>query len=575
MAKFLLGVVVGVVVFALGCLILVLALGRLFSNKQPVVPPNAVLVLGLEGSISESSPVEIPIPFLQPQGAPTVRDLWTSIHSAATDNRVKAILLQPQGLTAGWGKLQELRRDLLDFKKSGKPVYAFLQGSGSKEYYLATAADRIFASPDDYLNVKGFRIEEMFFKNTLDRIGVGVQVDHIGRYKDAGDSFTRTGMTPESREVLNLVLDQLYNDFCGVTAENRHKKPEDIKSLIDLGPYTAQQAKAVGLIDDLAYEDQVYTALKNKIGAKSVNKIKMRSYFRATPGKGDRIAMLVGEGDILRGGDGDNSVGNQTVISSGAFIKIVRQVRDDSSVKGVILRVDSPGGDAVASDEILHELKLLSAQKPLVISMSDVAASGGYFISMTGDPVFSYPNTITGSIGVLYVRPNVKGLLDKVGITQDTISRGKLADIDSLYNPLSDAGYQKLHDSIQATYTSFVGKVASARRKNYGQIDTLAQGRVWMGMQAKQNGLVDELGGLNEAIASIRRKAKLSVGGDTNLVMFPPRRSLLQALSDSQGDAAAEIAAWNRIRARVPGLPGPAALKGGMLEILPYRLSVQ
>lgn len=574
MAKFLLGVVVGAVVVILGSLIIVLAIGRLFANKQPVVPANAVLVLALEGSINESSPVEIPIPFLQGQSSPTLRDLYTSIHAAATDNRVKAILLQPQGLTAGWGKLQELRRDLLDFKKSGKPVYAMLQGAGSKEYYLATAADRIYSSPDDYLNVKGFRIEETYFKNTLDRLGIGVQVDHIGRYKDAGDSFTRTGMTSETREVLNLVLDQLYNDFCTVTAENRHKKPDDIKALVDLGPYTAQQAKAVGLIDELAYEDQVYSAIKSKAGVKNVNKIKMRSYFRAAPGKGDRIAMLVGEGDILRG-DEDNSMGNQAVISSGAFIKIVRQVRADSSIKGVILRIDSPGGDAIASDEILHELKLLSSQKPLVVSMSDVAASGGYFVSMTGDPVFSYPNTITGSIGVLYVRPNVRGLLDKIGITHDTISRGKLADIDSLYNPLSDAGYQKLHDSIQSTYRSFVGKVASARRKSYDQVDPLAQGRVWMGAQAKQNGLVDELGGLNEAIASIRRRAKLPAGGETNLVMFPPRRSLLQALSAAQSDGGSEAALWNRVRAHIPGLPGPAALKGGMLEILPYKLVVQ
>ena len=574
MAKFLLGVVVGIVTLALGCLIVVLTIGRLFSNKQPVVPPNAVLVLALEGDIAETAPVNIPIPFIQSQASPTVRDLWTSLRAAATDNRIKAILIQPQGLTAGWGKLQELRRDLIDFKKSGKPVYAMLRGASSKDYYLAATADRVYASPDDYVNVKGFRIEELYFKNTLDKLGVGVQVDHIGKYKDFGDTFTRTSMTPETQEVLNQVLDQLYKDFCASVAESRHKRTQDIQSVVDTGPFTATQAKAAGLIDNLAYEDQVFSALKNKLGGKDLNKIKMRSYFRAAPGKGDRIAMLVGEGDIIRG-DSDTTISNQSVISSTQFVKVIRQVRDDSSVKGVILRVDSPGGDAVASDEILHELKLLSGAKPLVVSMSDLAASGGYFISMTGDPIFSYPNTITGSIGVLYVRPNVRGLLDKVGITQDSLMRGKLAGIDSLYTPLSEAGYQKLHEAILATYKSFVGKVATARKKNYDQIDSIAQGRVWMGSQARQNGLVDELGGLSEAVARVRQKAKLPAGGDTNLVMFPPRRSIFQALAEAQNAMSTDAALLARLRDRIPGLPGPAVLKGGLLEILPYQLSVQ
>ena len=574
MAKFLLGVVVGIIAVALGCLIVVLVIGRLFSNKQPVVPPNAVLILGLEGEIAEAAPVDIPIPFIQTHGSPTVRDLWTSLHAAAKDNRIKAILIELHGVDAGWGKLQELRRDLIDFKKSGKPVYAMLRGAGSKDYYLASTADRIYASPDDYLNVKGFRLEQLYFKNTLDKLGVGVQVDHIGKYKNAGDMFTRTNMTPETREVLNQVLDQLYNDFCASVAGNRHKSAEDIRALVDVGPFTASRAKEVGLIDDLAYEDQVYSAIKSKIKVKDLNKIRMEAYFRATPGKGDRIALLVGEGDIIRG-SGENAIGNQSVISSGQFIKVIRQVRDDSSVKGVILRVDSPGGDAVASDEILRELKLLSGAKPLVVSMSDVAASGGYFISMTGDPVFSYPNTITGSIGVLYVRPNIRGLLDKAGITQDSLTRGKLASIDSLFTPLSDAGYQKLHDAILTTYKSFVGKVASARKMNYDQIDSLAQGRVWMGSQARQNGLVDRLGGLNEAIAGIRQKAKLPAGGDTNLVMFPPRRSIFQALAEAQNATSAEAAMMNRLRERIPGIPGPAALKGGLLELLPYQLSIQ
>jgi protease-4 len=573
MGKFLVGVLVGVVVAILGTLIIALALGKLFSNKQPTVAGDSVLVLALQGDIPEAAPVDIPIPFVQSQSTPTVRDVWTSLRQASKDNRIRALVIQPRGVAAGWAKLQELHQELVNFKKSGKPVYAYLQAPGSREYYLASVADKIFLSPDDMLEVKGFRLEEMYFKNTLDKLGVQVQVDHIGKYKDAGDLFTKTNMSPETREVLNQVLDQLYGDFCATVGQGRHKTADQVKTLVDAGPFMGADAKADGLIDVLAYEDEVYGDLKKKLGLSELNKMPLHTYFHAAPGKGDRIAVLVGEGDIVRG-DGQD-FNNQSMISSGGFAKAVRAVRSDSSVKGVILRVDSPGGDAVASDEILHELKLLSAVKPLVISMSDVAASGGYFMSMTGDHIVSYPNTITGSIGVLYIRPNLKGLFDKIGIQTDSLERGKMAAIDSEAEPLSDAATQKLHDSITATYRSFLTKVAGARRKSIDQIDALAQGRVWMGTQARENGLVDSLGGLDEAIALVRAKAKLSVGGETNLVLYPARKSVFDLLSNASADSVEDSVSESRIRKMIPGLPGRSLLQGGILARLPYSLNIQ
>lgn len=574
MWKFVLGVAVGIVVAVVGSIIVLFAIGRIFSSKQPTIAGDSVLVLALDGDLPEAPSLDIQIPLVQNQPSPTVRDVWTALRGAASDNRIKAIVLQPRGIGAGWGKLQELRQELTNFKRSGKPVYAYLQSPGSREYYLASVADRIFVSPDDMLEVKGFLLQEMYFKNTLDKFGVTVQVDHIGKYKDAGDLFTKTSMSPETREVLNQVLDQLYGEFCAAVGQSRHKSADEVRALVDAGPFLATQAKADGLIDELGYEDDVFGSLTKKLGLHELNKVSIKTYFRAVPGKGDRIALLTGEGDIVRG-DPDSSIGNQAAIMSGAFAKVIRQVRNDSAVKGVILRVDSPGGDSVASDEILHELKLLSAAKPLIISMSDVAASGGYFISMTGDPVLSYPNTITGSIGVLYVRPNLHGLLDKLGIQTETLARGKMAGIDSVAEPLSDAAQQKLHDSILATYRSFVGKVATARKKDFNQIDALAQGRVWMGTQARQNGLVDDLGGLDQAVALIRKKANLSAGGETNLVLYPARRSLLEMLSNASPEALESSAAESRIRQQLPGLPSRALLEGGMLRILPYRLTVQ
>jgi protease-4 len=287
MAKFLLGVLVGVVVVVLVAVVSVLAIGKLVGKRQPVITPNAVLVLSLSGDVPESSPVDLAIPFLQSPGAPTVTDVWNSIHRAASDNRVRALLIQPHGLALGWAKLQEIHRDIQDFKKSGKPVYALLQSPGSKEYYLGSAADRIFLSPDDVLQVKGFRIEETYFKNTLDKLGIGVEVDHIGRFKDAGDLYTRTGMSPETREVLNQVLDQLFGDFCSTVGTARHKSADAVRALVDAGPFTAVQARSEGLVDELGYEDDVFAEIKRKTGSRDLNRLPLSNYFRAVPDRGD------------------------------------------------------------------------------------------------------------------------------------------------------------------------------------------------------------------------------------------------------------------------------------------------
>lgn len=574
MGKFLIGIAVGVVVTILGIVVIGFAMARLFESKKPTIAANSALILSLEGAMPEASGVEIPLPVFESQATPSVRDIWASLHAAATDGRIKAVVLKPRGLAAGWGKLEELRQEIIQFKKSGKPVYAVLQGAGSREYYLASAADRIFVSPDDLLNVKGFRIETMYLKNALDKVGVEMQVDHIGRYKDAGDMFTRTGMSPETREVLGEILDQIYNDFCATTGQGRHKSADEMRAVIDAGPFLATAAKSSGLIDVVGYEDQLFSDLKKRVGSGDINKLDVRTYSRGLVEKGDRIAYLVAQGDIVRGGS-DNDYGSSQLLTSASMEKLIRQVRNDSTVKGVVFRVDSPGGDAIASDEILHEMKLLSAAKPVVISFSDVAASGGYFISLTGDPILSYPNTLTGSIGVLYTRPNIHGLLDKLGVQQDQIARGRLADLDSLAYPLSDAAKQKLHELIDSTYHSFVGKVAQARRKTYDQIDPLAQGRVWMGQQARLNGLVDQLGGLDEAVALVRQKAKLPPKGDTMLVVYPPKRSLLEILTSSSSEAAADAMIDHKIRSLLPALPSASMLKGGLQRVMPYRISVQ
>jgi protease-4 len=574
MRRFLLGALVGVLLTIVCLVVLVAVVLKMASSRKPSIPDNGVLVLNLEGDIPEVPAMDVEIPLLQAQASPTVRDLWTAIHAAASDSRIKAIALKPHNLSVGWAKLQELRENLTDFKRSGKPVYAYLQTPGMHEYYLASVADRIYVSPDDYLRVKGFRVESVFIKGTLDKLGITFDVDHIGRYKDAGDVLTRKDMSPETREVLNQVLDQIYGSFSKGVAEGRHKSAADIHALIDQGPFLAMPAKQAGLIDELGYESQMYRDLASRAKNDKLDKVSYKTYVKSNPGSGTRIALLSGEGDIIRG-KVEQPFGQAQVIASETFSRTIQRVRNDNSVRGVILRVDSPGGDAVASDEILHELKLLAAKKPLVISMSDLAASGGYFISMTGNPIVAYPDTITGSIGVIYGKPNLHGLYDKLGITKDMLTRGRFAEIDSDYKPLSDAEKQKLHDGIMSTYRSFVSKVAAARKKTYDEIDPIAQGRVWMGAQAERNGLVDHLGGLNLAVQLIRQRAKLGANEAINLIPYPPRRSVLDALFNATPETVAEARAERYMRS-ITGIGASQALmRGGILELMPYTISIQ
>jgi protease-4 len=575
MRKFFLGAFVGVLFTFVLLVVVAAVLVKIGSSKKPTIAGNSVLVLNLEGDLPEVPSVDIDVPLFQTQSAPTVRDMWGAMHAAASDSRIKGLVLKPRSLTLGWGKLQELRHELEVFKRvSGKPVYAYLQTPGMHEYYLASVADKIYVDPDDYLEVKGFLVEETYLKGTLDKLGVGFDVDHIGRYKDAGDVFTRSNMSNETKEVMNGVLDQIFNSFCSAVADGRHKSVEDVRNMIDEGPFLASAAQKAGLIDELGYESQMYRDLTDRLKASDLAKLSYKTYAKAVEASGERIAILAGEGDIVRGSV-DQPFGQTEVIASDTFSRTIQQVRKDSSIKGVILRVDSPGGDAVASDEILHELKLLSAVKPVVISMSDLAASGGYFISMTGDPVVAYPDTITGSIGVLYGKPNFRGLYGKLGITKDLLARGKFADIDSDYTPLSDAEKAKLHEGILATYKSFVTKVATARKKTYDQIDTIAQGRVWMGEQADQNGLVDHLGGLDTAVDLIRQRIKLPAGAGVNLVPYPPRRDIFDALFNSSPETLTQAEAKRELNVMLGGnLPSPSLVRGGILELMPYRLSV-
>jgi protease-4 len=580
MGKFLLGLLTGAVVTVLIIVIGVFAIASL-RTKPAAIADGSTLILHLSGDAPETPPVDVSIPFLQPRAPVTVENIWSMLRHAAADPRIKAVVFEPSGATVGWAKMQEIRADLEQFRKSGKPLIAYLRTASTRDYYMASACSKIYMAPVDQLDLKGVGLELMYFKNTLDKLGVHVDVEHVGKYKDYGDQFERTSMSPETNEVMSSLVDEYYADLVNTIAKGRGRTPAAIRAVIDDGPFLAKQAKATGLVDGLRYEDEVFGELKTTLHQTELKKTSEHEYAEAPDNSAgtDRIAFVVGEGSITRGDSEASTLSTDNGLESEAFDKMLNRVANDKNIKGVIVRIDSPGGEVPASDDMWRAMNELHKKKPVVISMSDDAASGGYYMAMSGDTLVAYPGTITGSIGVVFGKANLHGLYDKLGITKDSVSRGRFARIESDYESLTDVERAKLREDIDSDYEDFVGKVAVARKKPVSVIEPLAQGRVWLGDQAKANGLVDELGGLDRAIELIKAKASIPAGRKVSLVLYPAKRSVFDLLFRSNPDAEAEAmlsgvglaplrTAWHDVSLRV-------WMRGGMLRMMPFSIQIK
>jgi len=381
-------------------------------------------------------------------------------------------------------------------------------------------------------------------------------------------------MSPETKEVLGSVLDVLYGNLIRTVADGRHRTPDETRALIDQGPFLARQALEKGLVDSLLYEDQVFSEMAKQAGVDRLNRVSSRDYLRGVLASDgilgrNRVALVVGEGTITRGSGA--GFGQATGIGSDDFIRLLRQVGSDASLRAAVVRIDSPGGDSYASDEIWREMNLLARKKPLVLSMSDEAASGGYYIAMTGDPIVAYPATFTGSIGVVFGKANLRGLYEKLGITKELMTRGRFAAIDSDYEPLSEAARQKLREGVDDNYKSFVQKVADSRKRKFEEIEPLAQGRVWLGSQAKERGLVDHLGGLDRAFDLARDKAGIPRAEKITLVVFPPKRSLFERLMNRS----MEEQSPKLLRQFLARWPVTVLNQGSFLRLMPYSIEVR
>ncbi len=527
-----LGLIVVAVVISAASLVLIAAL----VGRQPQVAGNSTLVLKIGGNLEEMEPGGVIGQFFD--APPTVRSLVEALRKAKVDRRISSVVIRPAGAAALWGKVQEVRDAITDFRSSGKPAIAYLEYGGEQEFYLASACEKIFLMPAASLDLTGVASYDLFLRGTLDKIGAFPDTLHIGQYKTASNTFTERTYTPAHREMAQSLNADLYDQLIRGLAEGRRKTEPEMRTLVDHGPYLPEDAVRAGLVDDVAYEDEIDDKVKLSKGA--VTFLSEAEYRPVSPvslglNKGPRIAIIYATGIIASGESSYDSPSGQ-VVGSDTMIEYLRKARADSSIKAIVLRIDSPGGSAIASDVIWREVMLTRGAKPVIASMSDVAASGGYYIAMPAHAIVAEPATLTGSIGVVLLKFVIDGTLKKLGMNMEGVSNGKYADLYSPVRPFTPAERAKIQEQMQATYDTFVEKAAEGRNTSPERIDAVGQGRVWTGQQAKQLGLIDELGGLERALALAKARAKLPPG-EVELVIYPGRKSIYEIVKNPFGSA--------------------------------------
>jgi protease-4 len=503
----------------------------LFVTTPAPVSANSTLYLTVRAPFSEIEPSDVVSQFLKQP--PTLRATIDSLRKAKVDTRVSGLVIRPAAAGALWAQVQEIRGAIEDFKTSGKPVTAFLEAGSAQEYYLASVADRIAMMPAGQLDLAGLASYEVFFRGALDKIGVFPDLLHIGDYKTASNTFTEKTFTPAHREMTTAMNKDWYDELVRAVGQGRKLDASAARAVVDGGPYEDQLDDKAPIQGTRRLEADAYASVPVSLGPRD---------------SGGRIALLYATGTIASGTSSFDGPGGM-VVGSDTLVQWLRKVRVDPGIRAVVLRVDSPGGSAIASEVIWRELMLTRDVKPLVVSMGDVAASGGYYIAAPAHAIVAEPGTITGSIGVVTGKFVVQGGLEKLGITTGTVKAGPSADIYSPFRPFLPAERARLEDQMQATYELFLSRVATGRNQPADKIDAIAKGRVWTGHQARELGLVDELGGLQDAMRIAKQRAKLDPKQEVDLVVYPAKRSFYELVSNPFG-MAAEAA-----------LLGPAALE--------------
>ena len=560
--------------------VMVSAAGLFFAflvvGREPQVRGNSTLVLKVGGDLEEIEPGGVIGQFIE--APPTVRSLVEALRKAKVDRRVTSVIIRPTGTAALWAKVQEVRDAILDFRTSGKPIVGYLEYGGEQEFYLASACDKVFLMPTASLDLNGIATYELFLREAFDKIGAYPDALHIGEYKTAANTFTERTFTPSHREMAQSLNTDLYEQLIVGIASARHKSEAEVRKLVEQGMFLPEDAVRAGLVDDVAYEDELDD--KMKLGREPVRFLSHDDYRHVSPSsvglnRGPRIAVIYAAG-IIASGESSFESPQGPIAGSDTIVEYIRKARGDNSIKAIVLRINSPGGSAIASDIIWREIQLTRNVKPVIASMSDLAASGGYYIAMPAHWIVAEPATLTGSIGVVFVKFVLDGSYKKLGINIEGVKNGEHADIYSSLRPFTPEERKMIEEHMQATYDAFVEKAAAGRNTTPERIDAIAQGRVWTGRQAKGIGLVDELGGLERALRTAKTKANIPPDSEVELVVYPPKKSIYELFRDpfgSGGGTAAALAAMLGFRdpRAVAALTAPFHLfrRGEPLALMP------
>ena len=530
-----------IIIFIILILVVVGIIAAAGSEKRVVIDSNSVLHINFNNVIPERTPNNplAGFDFLGIDGDRSIglNDILANIKRAKTDDNIRGIFLDESYMLSGQATTEEIRNALLDFKKSGKFVIAYSEVYTQGFYYLASVADKVYLNPKGIFEFKGFSSEVTFLKGALDKLGIEVQVIKVGTYKSAVEPFFLTKMSDANRMQVNSYLGSMYDHFLTGISESRKISKDSLFALANnLSVQFPEDALKFKLVDGLKYRDEVLDELKERTNVSqksSLNNVELADYTNSTdkPDKKEsknRIAIIYASGEI-NGGDGDdNTIGSDRISES------LRKARLNDDVKAVVLRVNSPGGSSLASDVIWREVALTKKVKPIIVSMGDYAASGGYYISCAADSIIAEPNTITGSIGIFAIIPNMQKLFnDKLGITFDGVKTGKYADLGNISRPLSAEEKAILQNQVNRGYDEFTKAVADGRHKTQAYINSIGQGRVWTGTQAIKIGLVDRLGNINDAVKSAAKMAKLK---NYTLVTYPEQKSIFSKFGSNMSE---------------------------------------
>lgn len=491
----------------------------------------------LDGALDENPAPSFRLTF-SGTDAPSFPAIIRAIDRAVKRSDIKTVFVRVGSLGVGWARAQELHSAITRLKASGKKVTALLEDCGNMEYYVATAADEIRALPESIIEVHGLSGEVMFLKGAFDKLGVEAQFVAMGKYKNAPNQYTEKAMTASHREQMTALIGGLYQEYVKAVAASRKKTEAEAEALLSAGPYDGDSALAAGLVDKLDYPEE---ALSDAGPSRH-----SLSEFKDAGGALDtraKIALIFVDGDIMPGESQQPGLGSSGVAGSDTIAQALRDAREDASIKAVILRVNSPGGSGSASDVIAREVELTDADKPVIASMADYAASGGYYVSAPARKIVASPTTITGSIGVFFGKFVLKGLFDKVGITNDFVDQGEGGSFASAARPWSPQDVAKVQRLASGFYDRFVALVAEHRGMEVADVHEIAQGRVWTGGQAKEVGLVDEIGGFEKAVALAKQEAKISETSDVAVVIMPKQQSPFERLLD-------EADGWGNLKVR-------------------------